>query len=83
MGRESSKRKSKIKIMIINKLPKNSKLSGEIVLGKEVDYNSLFYDVNISGYFPATIWLYPGNKSPPALDILNLNSIDSRIDTVF
>ena len=69
--------------MIINKLPKNTKLSGEIGLEKDVDYDSLFCDANISGYFPATIRLYPENKSPPTLDPLNLNLINSGIDTVF
>ena len=69
--------------MVRNKLPKNTKLSGEIGLEKDVDYDSLFCDVNIPGYFPASIHLYTENKSPPTPDLLNLNSIDSRIDTVF
>ena len=79
----SSKKKSKIAILIINKLWKNTKLSGGIVFKSDADLNSLFCDVNISGYFPTTICLYPENKSPPILNLSNLNSIDSRIDTVF
>ena len=59
MGGESSKKKSKITILIINKPPKTTKLSGEIVLEKDADLNSLFCDVSISGYFPTTIRLYP------------------------
>ena len=58
-------------------------MSGGIVFKSDADLNSLFCDVNISGYFPTTICLYPENKSPPTLNLSNLNSIDSRIDTVF
>ena len=83
MGGESSKKKSKITILIINKPPKTTKLSGEIVLEKDADLNSLFCDVSISGYFPTTIRLYPEDKSPRTIDLSNSNSIDSRIDTVF
>ena len=79
----SSKKKSKIRILIINKLTKNTKLSGEIVLEKDADLNSLSCDVNIFGYFPTTIRLYPEDKSPPTPDLSNSNSVDSRIDTVF
>ena len=80
MGCVSSKNKNKITILIINKLPKNTKLSSEIVLEKDADLNSLFCDVNIFGYFPTTIRLYPEDKSPPTPDFSNLNSIDSRIE---
>ena len=83
MGCVSSKKKNKITILTINKLPKNTKLSGEIVLEKDADLNSLFCDVNIFGYFPTTIRLYAEDKSPPTPDLSNLNSVDSGIDTVF
>ena len=83
MGCVSSKNKNKITILIINKLPKNTKLSSEIVLEKDADLNSLFCDVNIFGYFPTTIRLYPEDKSPPTPDFSNLNSIDSRIELFF
>ena len=59
MGGESSKKKSKITILIINKRPKNTKLSGEMVLEKDADLNSLFCNASISGYFPTAICLYP------------------------
>ena len=83
MGCVSSKKKNKITILTINKLPKNTKLSGEIVLEKDADLNSLFCDVNIFGYFLTTIRLYPEDKSPPTPDLSNLNSVDSGRDTVF
>ena len=60
-------------------------MSGEIVLKNNITFNSLFCDVNISGYFPTTIRLYPENRSPPTSDLSNLknsNSVDSGIDTV-
>ena len=79
----SSKKKSKIAILIINKLWKNTKLSGGIVFKSDADLDSLFCDVNISGYFPDPIRLCPENKSPPTPDLLSLTSIDSGIDTVF
>ena len=81
-GCVSSRKKNKI-ILIINKLPKNTTLSDEIVLEKDADLNSLLCDVNIFGYFPTTILLYPEEKSPLTPDLSNLNSIDSGIDTVF
>ena len=59
-------------------------MSGEIVLQNDIDFNSLFCDINISGYFPTTIHLYPKYRSPSTPDLpnlKNLNSIDSRIDT--
>ena len=83
MGCVSSRKKNKITILIINKLPKNTTLSDEIVLEKVADVNSLLCDVNIFGYFPTTILLYPEDKSPLTPDLSNLNSIDSGIDTVF
>ena len=79
------KKKSKTTISIINEQVKNTKLSGEIVLKNNITFNSLFCDVNISGYFPTTIRLYPENRSPPTPDLSNLknsNSVDSGIDTV-
>ena len=79
------KKKSKTTISIINEQVKNTKLSGEIVLKNDIAFNSLFCDVNISGYFPTTIRLYPENRSPPTPDLSNLknsNSVDSEIDTV-
>ena len=83
MGGESAKKKSKITILIINKPPKNTELSGEMVLEKDADLDSLSCDANISGYFPTTICLYPEEKSPLTPDLSNSNLIDSRIDTVF
>ena len=54
-------KKNKITILIINQLPKNTKISGEIVPENDADLN-LFCDVNIFGYFPTTIRLYPEDK---------------------
>ena len=79
------KKKSKTTISIINEQVKNTKLSGEIILKNNITFNSLFCDVNISGYFPTPIRLYPENRSPPTPDLSNLknsNSVDSGIDTV-
>ena len=79
------KKKNETAISIINKQVKNTKLSGEIVPQNDIDFNSLFFDVSISDYFPTTIRLYPENRSPPTPDLSNLknlNSIDSGIDTV-
>ena len=53
--------KKKNKILIINELPKNTKISGEFVPENDADLN-LFCDVNIFGYFPTTIRLYPEDK---------------------
>ena len=89
MGCVSSKKKSKTTISIINKQVKNIKFSGKIFLQNDIDFNSLFCDVNISDYFPTTNRFYAGNRSPPIPDLSNLknlNSIDSGIntaDTVF
>ena len=85
MGCVSLKKKSKTTILIINKQVKNTKLSGEIVLQNNIYFNSLFCDVNISGYSPTTIRLYPENRPPPTPDLSTLknsNSIECGIDTV-
>ena len=81
----SGKKKSETTFSVINKQVKNTKLSGKIVPQNDIDFNSLFFDVNISDYFPTTICLYPENRFPPTPDLSNLknlNSIDSGIDTV-
>ena len=79
------KKNSETTFSVINKQVKNTKLSGKIVPQNDIDFNSLFFDVNISDYFPTTIRLYPENRSPRTPDLSNLknlNSIDSGIDTV-
>ena len=71
--------------MIANKQVKHTKFSWEVVLQNDIEFNTLFCDVYVSGYFPTTIRLYPENRSPPTpnlSNLKNLNSFDSEIDTV-
>ena len=64
----------KKRVKIKNLLPKEEnmpKASGEIVLRKDMDFDILCFDINIDGFYPARICLWPQNYpiAPPTPDI--------------
>ena len=64
----------KERVKIKNILPKEEnmpKSSGEIVLRKDMDFDILCFDINVDGFYPARIRLWPQNHpiAPPTPDI--------------
>ena len=76
-------KKNKVKIKTL--LPKDSEIfqtSVEIILRKNTDFDILCFDINIDGYFPARVRLWPQNHptAPPTPVVSDDDTADSGYD---
>ena len=70
------------RLKVKNILPKEEnipKASGEIIFRKDMDFDILYFDINIDGFYPAGVRLWPQNNptAPTRPQVASVSSSDS------
>ena len=83
MGSELVKKnRIRIKNILDELMPK---ISGKIVIKKDADFDVICFDIDIRGYYPTRVCLWPQNHRtwPPATSELSpgVSSVDSGFDS--